>query len=45
MKHGDVIFVKTDDVEQFAIDIAPKLNRKFVLVTHNSDLSAPVQKQ
>ncbi len=42
MRHGDVIFVKTDDVEQFAADVAPKLNRKFVLLTHNSDLSAPV---
>ena len=41
MKDGDLIFVKSDEVENFAKEIFPKLKKSFVLVSHNSDNSVP----
>ncbi len=43
MRDGDVIFVKSDYVEQFAKDIFPKLQKRFILITHNSDYSRPTE--
>lgn len=38
---GSVIFVKTDYVEEFFAEIHPLINNRYILVTHNSDYSAP----
>ena len=44
MQDGDLIFVRSDEVEKFAKQVFPKLKNKFVLVTHNSDNSVPKEK-
>ena len=40
-KDGQVIFVKTDYVEDFARRVVPRLKKKFILITHNSDYGVP----
>jgi hypothetical protein len=37
VKSGDVVYVKTDVIDEFFIKIYPKIRNKFVLITHNSD--------
>lgn len=39
VKDGDVIFVKTDLIDQFFVKFFPSINSKFILITHNSDYS------
>lgn len=41
VKHGDTIFVKTDFLIDFFKKYHPKIAYPYVLVTHNSDSSAP----
>lgn len=37
IKNGDVIYVKTDNIHIFFRKIFPKIEKKFILITHNSD--------
>ena len=39
-----IIFVKTDYLAQFFTLVHPKINRKYVLVSHNSDHGVPDQR-
>jgi hypothetical protein len=41
VKFGDIVFVKADRFSQFFAEPYKSINNSFVLVTHNSDLSAP----
>lgn len=41
VRTGDVIFVKTDLLSSFFQNIHPLVSQQYVLITHNSDLSAP----
>jgi hypothetical protein len=41
VKDGDCVFVKTDLFEMFMVNVAPNIKNKYVLVSHNGDLSAP----
>ena len=41
VKDGDCVFVKTDLFEMFMLNVAPSIKGKYVLVSHNGDLSAP----
>ena len=41
VKAGDVIFLKTDFLAYFFNNIHPKVNNKYILITHNSDYPAP----
>lgn len=41
VKNGSTIFVKTDYLDSFCKNYVPKINAKFVLVTHNSDIEIP----
>ena len=38
-----MIFVKSDFIEAFAIEVLPTIKNKFILITHNSDYSRPTQ--
>ena len=43
VRDGDVVFVPSEDVEQFAIDIFPKINgTKIILITHDGDRTTPM---
>ncbi len=37
--NGDIIFVCTDLIDKFFKQIYPKIEKKFILITHNSDYS------
>jgi hypothetical protein len=39
VKHGQVVYVKTDFIDEFFTHIYPKITESFVLITHNSDYS------
>tara|TARA_B100002019_G_scaffold285670_1_gene294980 strand:+ start:1669 stop:2553 length:885 start_codon:yes stop_codon:yes gene_type:complete len=39
IKKGDLVFVKTDYLKTFFIELMPKINNNFKLVTHNSDIN------
>ncbi len=39
VKKGDIVFVKTDYLESFFIELMPKINNNFKLITHNSDIN------
>ena len=39
IKKGDLVFVKTDYLKNFFIELLPKINNNFKLVTHNSDIN------
>lgn len=41
VKPGSIIFLKTDFLKEFFSNIHPKINCKYILVTHNSDYPAP----
>ena len=41
VKDGDCVFVKTDLFEMFMLNVAASIKGKYVLVSHNGDLSAP----
>lgn len=41
VKDGQCVFVKTDLFEMFMLNVAPNIKGKYVLVSHNGDLSAP----
>lgn len=41
VKDGDCVFVKTDLFEMFMSNVAQSIKAKYVLVSHNGDLSAP----
>jgi hypothetical protein len=41
VKYGDIIFVKTDMLPRFFRSSFKSIQKPFILVTHNSDLSAP----
>lgn len=41
VKDNDVIFVKTDLFELFATSVIPRINASYIIVSHNSDCSAP----
>jgi hypothetical protein len=41
VKDGQCVFVKTDLFEMFMQNVAPNIKAKYVLVSHNGDLSAP----
>ena len=41
MRDGDLIFVRSDEVEKFAKEVFPKLKVRIVLISHNSDSSVP----
>lgn len=41
VKDGDIIFVKTDFFDFFVKDVINRINGKFIVITHNGDLSAP----
>jgi hypothetical protein len=41
VKNGDVIFLKTDMAREFFSYLHPKIDAKYILITHNSDL-API---
>ena len=43
MQDGDLIFVAADEVEKFAKQVLPTIKIRFVLVTHNSDISVPTE--
>jgi hypothetical protein len=42
---GAIIFVKTDFLSKFCVSKLPFFRRPFILVTHNSDYSAPYDQQ
>lgn len=39
---NDTIFIKTDFISDFATNLAPKINVPFIIITHNSDYSVPM---
>jgi len=39
VKYRDVVFVETDKVKFFFSEVHHKINNKYILITHNSDLS------
>lgn len=39
IKKGDILFIKTDNLDQFIDNILIKIDKKVVLIFHNSDLS------
>jgi len=41
VENGDCIFVKSDFFEFFARDVTSRIKGKYVIVTHNGDLSTP----
>ncbi len=41
VKYGATIFLRTDDLEHFFSNIHPKIANPYILVSHNSDASAP----
>lgn len=41
VKKGDVIFLKTDYMQEFFNQIHPQIPHKYILITHNSDYGAP----
>ena len=41
INNGDTIFVKTDLIEHFFTVVHPSIKSKYILITHNSDYSAP----
>ncbi|MEX0940417.1 MAG: hypothetical protein WDZ41_03585 [Candidatus Babeliales bacterium] len=41
IKYKDIIFVKTDYLNLFFTKIHPNIQQKYILITHNSDDSAP----
>lgn len=41
VKDGDTIFLKTDLMAFFFTEVHPFITKKYILVTHNSDYSAP----
>jgi hypothetical protein len=43
VRDGDVVYVKTDVIDDFFIQIYPKISATFVLLTHNSDYSTKVK--
>jgi hypothetical protein len=43
IKHADIVFLKTDYLEDFFVNIFPKIEHPFILITHNSDYDAPGQ--
>jgi len=38
---NNIFFIKTDYINEFATAILPKINYKFILLTHDSDFSIP----
>lgn len=41
VRHGDIVFLKTDYMAQFFETVFPRVQHAFVLATHNSDYGAP----
>ena len=41
VKNGDVVFIKTDFLDEFFTQIHPKINVRYIVITHNSAHSAP----
>lgn len=41
IKPGDAVFVRTDELEFFFTKLHPSIKNPYILVTHNSDHSAP----
>jgi hypothetical protein len=41
VKDGECIFIKADMFEMFMTHVAPRIAGKYVIVTHNGDLSTP----
>lgn len=41
VKERDIVFVKTDYLDEFFNDIHPNIKCRYILITHNSDYSAP----
>lgn len=41
VKDGECVFVKTDFFKFFVEDVAPRIPGRYVIVSHNGDLSAP----
>ena len=45
VKYGDIIFVKADKLSIFFAQTFPSIPQPFVLISHNSDVSAPLEHQ
>jgi hypothetical protein len=43
VKYGDIVFAKADKLDKFFGQPYRSINNSFVLITHNSDVSAPIQ--
>jgi len=41
IKNGNVIFVKTDLINEFFSHIHPRIHARYIIISHNSDASAP----
>lgn len=41
IKNGDIIYVKTDFLTYFFRSVFPRIQNRFILISHNSDASAP----
>ncbi len=41
IKHGDIVFLKTDYMKEFFSKVHPKIKEPYILITHNSDMEAP----
>lgn len=41
VKNKDIIFVKSNFIEEFFKKYHPQISQKYILITHNSDASAP----
>ena len=41
VKNGDIIFIKTDYLNEFFSNIHPKIDARYIVISHNSDYSAP----
>ena len=41
VKDGECVFVKTDFFEFFVRDVVNRIPGKYIIVSHNGDLSAP----
>jgi hypothetical protein len=41
VKNGDIIFLKTDLLDYFFNELHPRIPNSYILITHNSDYSAP----
>jgi hypothetical protein len=41
VKDGECIFVKTDFFEFFVKDVVNRIPGRYIIVSHNGDLSAP----